>query len=224
MIISNYDGETPWLMMMWCIRRPRKSEPKALGQHHSQKIVKEKTKSVPTPTRNTMSSANFEINSEGIPESFICPINLTVMREPVMDRYGNSYERSAIQSWINSGHQVCPLTRRELRPSQLVRNSNLKHQIENWRKENSLEDYSISDTEDAYDDANEPVVVGFANIEKVNHGQSGQENEARRMWRRMSPEERAILEDVRQLQFPNRRRTGGNGRNQRKRGIFRIFS
>lgn len=70
---------------------------------------------------------------DSIPNEFVCPLTLDVMVDPVMDKYGHCYERSAILAWVNQGNMVCPLTRRELKPSQLVRNSRLKKEIDAWR-------------------------------------------------------------------------------------------
>ena len=70
-----------------------------------------------------------------IPDDYICPLTLEMFIYPVMDRYGNNYERSAIMTWFANGNTTCPLTRRELKPSDLVTNSNLKSQIDEFRKE-----------------------------------------------------------------------------------------
>jgi hypothetical protein len=54
----------------------------------------------------------------GIP---ICPITNEVMREPVIDYEGNTYEKSAILNWLKINN-TSPITRNPLRIDQLVPN------------------------------------------------------------------------------------------------------
>ena len=54
----------------------------------------------------------------GIP---ICPITQDVMIEPVIDREGNTYEKSAILEWLKTTN-ISPITRNVISASQLVPN------------------------------------------------------------------------------------------------------
>jgi hypothetical protein len=54
----------------------------------------------------------------GIP---ICPITQDVMREPVIDREGNTYEKSAILEWLKSNN-TSPITRNVISALELVPN------------------------------------------------------------------------------------------------------
>jgi hypothetical protein len=54
----------------------------------------------------------------GIP---ICPITQDVMREPVIDREGNTYEKSAILEWLKSTN-TSPITRNVISALELVPN------------------------------------------------------------------------------------------------------
>lgn len=54
----------------------------------------------------------------GIP---ICPITYEVMREPVIDREGNTYEKSAILEWLKNS-RTSPVTRSYLCEEHLVPN------------------------------------------------------------------------------------------------------
>ena len=54
----------------------------------------------------------------GIP---ICPITQDVMREPVIDREGNTYEKSAILQWLKSTN-TSPITRNVISALELVPN------------------------------------------------------------------------------------------------------
>ena len=63
------------------------------------------------------------------PEEFLCPISLGVMVDPVMDREGNTYERSAIEAWLASS-STSPITRNPLQRGHLVLNRALASLIE----------------------------------------------------------------------------------------------
>lgn len=63
-----------------------------------------------------------------IPESFYCPITLEIMIDPVCDKEGNSFEKSAIFDWIAS-HGCSPITRTPMVASDLVPNRALKDMI-----------------------------------------------------------------------------------------------
>ena len=69
------------------------------------------------------------------PEEFLCPITMERMRDPVVASDGNSYERSAIQQVLRSGHALSPLTREPLRPDVLIVNRNLRKRIESYEGE-----------------------------------------------------------------------------------------
>ena len=57
-----------------------------------------------------------------VPMGFpICPITNEVIREPVIDYEGNTYEKSAILKWLNINN-TSPITRNPLRSDQLVPN------------------------------------------------------------------------------------------------------
>merc|ERR1711998_282914 len=68
-------------------------------------------------------------SDDAYPASFICSITREVMKDPVMDLQGNSYERAAILDWL-SRNGSSPITRSPLRPSDLVPNRALKDAID----------------------------------------------------------------------------------------------
>lgn len=73
-----------------------------------------------------------------------CPITLEVMRDPVIDNEGNTYEREAILKWIHRKH-TSPITRAPLHESDLTVNRaiyNLIHSAE------SIASCAISDEKD----------------------------------------------------------------------------
>lgn len=79
-----------------------------------------------------------------IPDSFICPITQTIMRDPYIDGDGNSYEKEAIVNWVSSGNPVSPITRNSLQLYQLVPNRVLKEIITNFRCANGMDDAKVS--------------------------------------------------------------------------------
>jgi hypothetical protein len=44
------------------------------------------------------------------PQALLCPITLHLMRNPVMDANGHTFERSAIQRSLVNRPGICPLT------------------------------------------------------------------------------------------------------------------
>ena len=52
---------------------------------------------------------------EDCPEHLRCPITWNLFRDPVRTKYGNVYERRALEAWLQSRMDAnCPLTRRPL--------------------------------------------------------------------------------------------------------------
>ncbi|KAG7464101.1 hypothetical protein MATL_G00183690 [Megalops atlanticus] len=69
----------------------------------------------------------------GIPDEFLCPITREVMKDPVIAADGYSYEREAIESWINSKNRSSPMTNLPLQTTALTPNRTLKMAIGRWR-------------------------------------------------------------------------------------------
>lgn len=67
------------------------------------------------------------------PEKFKCPLTHEVMEDPVVSKYGDSFERSAIKNWMDEMGYVCPVTKKELAPGDLVTNSKLQNDIRQWQ-------------------------------------------------------------------------------------------
>lgn len=62
------------------------------------------------------------------PQAFLCPITLEVMKDPVMDCDGNTYERENILKWMKK-HPTSPITRNPLKKKHLVPNRALREMI-----------------------------------------------------------------------------------------------
>ncbi|PQQ13082.1 putative E3 ubiquitin-protein ligase LIN [Prunus yedoensis var. nudiflora] len=71
------------------------------------------------------------------PKDFVCPITSTIFDDPVTLETGQTYERKAIQEWIERGNSTCPITRQNLQSTQLPKtNYVLKRLIASWQEQN----------------------------------------------------------------------------------------
>lgn len=71
------------------------------------------------------------------PKDFVCPITSQVFDDPVTLETGQTYERRAIQEWIDRGNSTCPITRQQLQSTQLPKtNYVLKRLIATWQEQN----------------------------------------------------------------------------------------
>lgn len=71
-------------------------------------------------------------------QSFYCPITREVMTDPVETSTGQTFERSAIEKWLASGTNSCPLTGLPLETSMLRPNKTLRLSIEEWQDRNTM--------------------------------------------------------------------------------------
>ena len=105
---------------------------------------------------NTMKLQCEEINSDGVPERFICPLTLEIMNRPLMTIAGHSFERSAILGWLRHNDKH-PLTREPLSPRDLILNHALQEDIRRWKakqgnlSESETEEASLFDDSDDFD-------------------------------------------------------------------------
>ena len=73
----------------------------------------------------------FLNNPMATPRAFICPITCDIMDQPAVAADGNSYERAAIQQWLQT-RTTSPLTNVVLHSNELVPNIALRDAIEEW--------------------------------------------------------------------------------------------
>lgn len=71
------------------------------------------------------------------PEYLTCPITHQIMADPVADKYGNTYERSAIEAWLTR-NDTSPITRQPLTRGDLRPNKAVKKLIEKWCTEKGV--------------------------------------------------------------------------------------
>ncbi|KAE8653635.1 hypothetical protein Csa_006994 [Cucumis sativus] len=70
-------------------------------------------------------------------KDFVCPITCNIFYDPVTLETGQTYERSAIQEWLERGNSTCPITGQKLENTQLPKtNYVLKRLIASWLEEN----------------------------------------------------------------------------------------
>ncbi|XP_058773671.1 E3 ubiquitin-protein ligase PUB23-like isoform X1 [Vicia villosa] len=75
-----------------------------------------------------------------IPQFFICPISLQIMKEPVTTLTGITYNRESIEHWLlTSKNCTCPITKQPLPRSSefLTPNHTLQRLIQSWHSTNS---------------------------------------------------------------------------------------
>ncbi|KAK9148604.1 hypothetical protein Scep_007361 [Stephania cephalantha] len=71
------------------------------------------------------------------PKDFVCPITSHIFVDPVTLETGQTYERRAIQEWLDRGNTTCPITRQKLQSTQLPKtNYVLKRLIASWQEQN----------------------------------------------------------------------------------------
>ncbi|CAM8966361.1 unnamed protein product [Rhodiola kirilowii] len=70
------------------------------------------------------------------PKDFVCPITSHLFNDPVTLETGQTYERKAIQEWLERGNSTCPITRHKLQSTQLPKtNYVLKRLTASWQED-----------------------------------------------------------------------------------------
>lgn len=110
-------------------------------------LLKEITETFQLCDLHSFSSSNHQmVDPDGIlasgkptpPKDFVCPITSNIFDDPVTLETGQTYERKAIQEWLDRGNSTCPITRQTLNITQLPKtNYVLKRLIASWREQNN---------------------------------------------------------------------------------------
>lgn len=70
------------------------------------------------------------------PTHFVCPITHELFENPVTLETGQTYERSAIQDWLDKGNKSCPLTQQALTTLSLPKNNSvLQALVDAWKEQ-----------------------------------------------------------------------------------------
>ena len=83
------------------------------------------------------SQNEMDPDSDEPPEAFLCPINSTLMMDPVLTAAGNTYDRPGITEWLET-HDTDPLTNQVLPTKELKENRALRDAIEEFLKTSQL--------------------------------------------------------------------------------------
>ncbi|NWH58565.1 WSDU1 protein, partial [Geococcyx californianus] len=67
-----------------------------------------------------------------VPDEFLCPITRELMKDPVIAADGYSYEREAMENWLNNKRRSSPMTNLPLPSPLLTPNRTLKMAISRW--------------------------------------------------------------------------------------------
>ncbi|XP_039143761.1 putative E3 ubiquitin-protein ligase LIN-1 [Dioscorea cayenensis subsp. rotundata] len=123
------------------ILQEKKTRKASFGSDENQYQEQEQTSS-----ETTCSSNHQMVDPDGIlasgkptpPKDFVCPITSNIFDDPVTLETGQTYERKAIQEWLDRGNSTCPITRQTLNITQLPKtNYVLKRLIASWREQNN---------------------------------------------------------------------------------------
>ena len=69
--------------------------------------------------------------------AFFCPITYEVMKDPVSTEDGQTYERTAIEAWLER-NDTSPLTNAMLRSKALIPNVVLRQTIHQWEEKYAM--------------------------------------------------------------------------------------
>ena len=87
----------------------------------------------------------FNISNEidiDYPYEFTCPIGYNLIKYPVIDEFGYTYDKNNIDEWLKQKN-ICPLNNKPYINSKLVPNRALKESIDKFIEENNLEGKKI---------------------------------------------------------------------------------
>ncbi|GLJ19027.1 hypothetical protein SUGI_0341370 [Cryptomeria japonica] len=73
------------------------------------------------------------------PDDFRCPISLELMSDPVILCTGQTYDRTSIQRWLESGKRTCPNTTMPLHDTKLIPNYALRSLISQWAQTHGVD-------------------------------------------------------------------------------------
>ncbi|EEF28606.1 U-box domain-containing protein 21 [Ricinus communis] len=79
--------------------------------------------------KKPQASSNMELV---IPNHYLCPISLDLMKDPVTLSSGITYDRESIEAWLEAGNFTCPVTGLVLRSFDQIPNHTLRAMIQEW--------------------------------------------------------------------------------------------
>jgi|UniRef100_A0A8J9X3X3 hypothetical protein len=139
-----------------------------------------------------------------VPEEFICPLTLSLMQDPVISKYGHSFERESILEYLGRGSDICPCTRQPLRMRDVITNHKLRSKIRRWQIENE-EDITVIMTPNT-----NTRIYGYISMPEKDHEET----------ERTEDDEEFVSDNMRESLEPANRRRGAGSRSL-LRGLFR---
>nr|CAD1830330.1 unnamed protein product [Ananas comosus var. bracteatus] len=136
------------------------------------------------------------LGSEPAPEFFVCPVAKKIMDEPVVIASGKTFERSAIEEWLEKGNRTCPLTGEVLSNTILIPDKKLTEFIQAWR---SLYGYKEKDRRgeaDTTTPADTPHYF-YTHLWGVSVASGPKRTEAMKKLRELAATDRSILHPIR---------------------------
>lgn len=79
------------------------------------------------------SSQKLESPKAVVPSHFICPISQEVMDDPCVAADGHTYERRAIEAWLEE-HKISPITKHMLPSLTIIPSHSLHEAIQQWKR------------------------------------------------------------------------------------------
>eukprot|EP01018_Ginkgo_biloba_P037094 Gb_16228 [translate_table: standard] len=67
-----------------------------------------------------------------VPSYLRCPISLDLMKDPVTLCTGITYDRHSIETWLDAGNNLCPVTNQALQNHDLIPNHTVRRLIQDW--------------------------------------------------------------------------------------------
>ncbi|KAL6577594.1 hypothetical protein OROMI_009922 [Orobanche minor] len=134
---------------------------------------------------------NKKLDSPVIPDDFLCPISLELMRDPVIVATGQTYERSYIQRWIDCGNKTCPKTQQKLKHLTLTPNYVLRSLISQWCLKHNVEHTTLL--------TNGKIRKSDGSYRDVSGDISAIESLVRKLSSRSNEDRRSAVADIRSL-------------------------
>ena len=72
-----------------------------------------------------------------VPSYLRCSISLELMRDLVTLCTGITYDRESIETWLDAGNNVCPITNQALDSQEMIPNHTVRRVIQDWCVDNS---------------------------------------------------------------------------------------
>eukprot|EP01087_Luapelamoeba_hula_P022770 TRINITY_DN8241_c0_g1_i1.p1 TRINITY_DN8241_c0_g1~~TRINITY_DN8241_c0_g1_i1.p1 ORF type:complete len:756 (+),score=147.38 TRINITY_DN8241_c0_g1_i1:39-2306(+) len=128
-----------------------------------------KKKQAKTPKKVVEDTADDD--DDDIPEAFLCPITQDIMEDPVLTCDGHTYERSAIQEWLQK-HMSSPKTGAELESKNLIPNHLIRGQIREYLenkksgKDSGKKKAQVVESEESEDSSSEEEPIKETKVAK----------------------------------------------------------